>query len=90
MTLQTLVDEVAALEGRLPATAAGDPALDEIIARIGQLRRELTELRGLSEPLVPDAQRPLTSNQKSEAYLDSALKNLQRAAEAKRGQPPPS
>ena len=87
MDVQSLLDEVARLEIEVTDLAAGDARLSRVIARIRELQRELEKMRGMSQPLVPDAARPASSEERSEANLGSALDSLLRAAEDKRAAP---
>jgi hypothetical protein len=87
MDVQSLLDEVGQLEVEVTDLAAGDARLSQVIARIHELQRELEQMRGMSQPLIADAERPPSSEERSEANLGSALESLLRAAEAKRAAP---
>jgi hypothetical protein len=84
MDVQSLLDEVGELELQVAGAAPGDPRLAGVIARIGELERELEQMRGLAQPLVPDAARPPTAEEKSLASLERALHSIRAAAESKR------
>jgi hypothetical protein len=83
MTVQAMLCEVMKLERAVSDAPAGAPELDRLIARIGEVKRELEATRGMSDPLVADGERPRGADEQSEESLDRALGCILKAAEAK-------
>ena len=53
------------------AAAPGDPRLDDVIARTGELAHELEVIRGMAQPLVPDAESPPSHDARSAELLEA-------------------
>lgn len=71
------------LEEQIERSAPASPDLGDAVERLHQLRGELDRVRGLQAPLIPDAKRPLTDDQKSGEGLERTITSLLAAARAK-------
>ncbi|MEP6654993.1 MAG: hypothetical protein ABJA82_16640 [Myxococcales bacterium] len=83
MNIQEILQSVDQLSTAISDAPAGAPALNEVIARIRQLQREVEKTRGAQGALIPDTSRPPTDNEESLAGLDRALRSLLDAATSK-------
>jgi hypothetical protein len=84
VTLQSILTATGRLESEIAALSAADPELATVVAEIEELQRELARVRSAQGPLVPDAGRELSSDERSAQGLEQALKSLLAAANSKR------
>lgn len=83
MTLDEILRSTMTIEEEIERAAPGSPDLPDVVARLQLLRGELERTRGLQGPLIPDATRPPTDDQKSGEGLERTITSLMAAARAK-------
>ena len=81
--VQYIFDAVVRLGKEVDDAEPGDPELAAVIATVKDLQQRLKRARSVMGPLVPDAKREPSADEKSAAHLERALGNLLSAAEAK-------
>lgn len=81
--LQYIFDAVVRLGKEVDEAEPGDPELAAVIPTVKDLQQRLKRARSVMGPLVPDASREPSLDEKSADHLERALSNLLAAAEAK-------
>jgi hypothetical protein len=81
--LQFILDAVARLGREVEAAEPGAPELAVVVATVHELQRRLERVRAVMGPLVADAKREPSLDERAAASLERALASLLRAAEAK-------
>jgi hypothetical protein len=81
--LQSILDAVARLGTEVEQSEPGDPELAAVVATVIDLQRRLQRVRSVLGPLVPDANREPSFDEKTAANLEQALASLLEAAEAR-------
>jgi hypothetical protein len=81
--LQFILDSVARLGTEVEQAEQGAPELAAVIATVTDLQGRLERVRSVLGPLVPDANREPSDDEKTAANLDQALASLRYAAEAR-------
>ena len=83
MTLDEILKGTMAVEEQIERSAPGSPDLAAAVSRLHALDGELERTRGLQGALIPDAARPLTSDQQSAEGLARTIRSLLGAAHSK-------
>jgi hypothetical protein len=81
--LQYILDAVERLGTEVEQAEPGDPELAVIVASVVELQGRLERVRAVLGPLVPDANREPSVEEKTAANLEQALASLRHAAEAR-------
>jgi hypothetical protein len=81
--LQFILDSVERLGTEVEEAQPGDPELAAVIASVNDLQGRLERVRGVLAPLIPDANREPSPDEKTAASLERALASLRQAAEAR-------
>ena len=81
--LQYILDSVARLGTEVEHAEPGDPELAAVVASVVALQGRLERVRSVLSPLVPDANREPSPDEKTAASLEQALASLRQAAEAR-------
>jgi hypothetical protein len=82
--LQAILDSVERLATEIEEAQPGDPELAAIVASVIDLQGRLKRVRSVMGPLVPDAKREPSLDEKAAARLERALASLLSSAEARR------
>jgi len=83
MTLDEILKNTMAVEEQIERSTPGSPDLAAAVSRLHELDGELQRTRGLQGELIPDASRPLTSDQQSAEGLGRTIRSLLAAAHSK-------
>jgi len=83
MNLDEILRSTMSIEEQIEHARPGSPELGDALTRLRELQGELERTRGLQGALIPDAQRPLTDDQKSGEGLQRTITSLMAAARAK-------
>jgi hypothetical protein len=81
--LQFILDSVARLGTEVEQAQPGDPELAAVVASVNDLEGRLERVRGVLAPLIPDANREPSADEKTAASLARALASLRQAAYAR-------
>ena len=81
--LQSILDSVERLSSEVEAAQPGDPELAAVIASVIGLQARLERVRSVLGPLMPQASRGLSLDEKTADKLEQALVSLRSAAEAR-------
>ena len=81
--LQFILDAVARLGTEVEQAQPGDPELAAVVASVSDLQGRLERVRGVLAPLIPDANREPSADEKTAASLERALASLRQAAQAR-------
>jgi hypothetical protein len=81
--LQSILDSIERLSSEVEAARPGDPELAAIIASVIGLQARLEQIRGVLGPLMPQASRGPSLDEKTADELEQALISLRNAAEAR-------
>ena len=81
--LQYILDSVARLGTEVEQAEPGAPELAAVVASVIDLQGRLEQVRSVLGPLVPDANREPSPDEKTADHLEQALTSLRQAAEAR-------
>ena len=70
-------------ERRSSKLSQGDPELAAVVASVNDLQGRLERVRGVLGPLISDANREPSADEKTAASLERALASLRQAAQAR-------
>lgn len=82
--LQAILESVDRLATEVEEAQPGDPELAAVVASVIDLQGRLQRVRSVMGPLVPDANRKPSLDERTAAGLERALASLLSAAEARR------
>ena len=81
--LQYILDAVARRGTEVEQAQPGDPELAAVVASVNDLQGRLERVRGVLGPLISDANREPSADEKTAASLERALTSLRQAAQAR-------